>query len=215
VCSGSTAGEAWRVRRMGLWSFLTELVPLTLLALQCVWAFAEPWAVGKGLTRGPGMQQPARVGRSSNVAVQQLVGRWYIQERHNMDEFLQGLGFSSFQRSLLSKAGQETKISESSGGESIAIATSDLRGTSTLELPLSGDGVVANDGDGGATVTRNVAVDRGAVVVTERLAGDKLPLSVCKRKVAPDGRMVIDVSKRTPEGKTVEMTIIAARKNDP
>lgn len=34
VCSGSTAGEAWRVRRMGLWSFLTELVPLTLLALQ-------------------------------------------------------------------------------------------------------------------------------------------------------------------------------------
>ena len=133
------------------------------------------------------MQQPARVGRSSNVAVQQLVGRWYIQERHNMDgaplrrpallcehasrhllalgparprcpvtrpdvvarsrvprraEFLQGLGFSSFQRSLLSKAGQETKISESSGGESIAIATSDLRGTSTLELPLSGDGDV-------------------------------------------------------------------------
>ena len=31
------------------------------------------------------MQQPARVGRSSNVAVQQLVGRWYIQERHNME----------------------------------------------------------------------------------------------------------------------------------
>lgn len=79
--------------------------------------------------------------------------------------------------------------------------TTDLRGSSSLELPVNGRCVVADDGDGGARVSRAATVDRGAVIVTETLDGEREPLSVCKRKVGADGRMIIDVRKRTPQAR--------------
>jgi len=130
-------------------------------------------------------------------------------------EFLRGLGFGSIQRSLIAKAGQETEILQSEAGDAVTIVTSDLRGSTSLELPVNGPSIAADDGDGGARVLRAAKVERGAVVVTETLQGEREPLSVCKRKLGPDGRMVVDVRKRTPEGKSfVEMQVIAARRND-
>jgi len=116
-----------------------------------------------------------------------------------MDEFLRRLGFGSLQRALISKAGQETEILEVEGGEIVKIVTTDLRGSSQLELPIGRGGVVAHDGDGGATVCRAATMERGDLVVTETLDGEILPLSVCKRKVTPDGRMIMEVTKRTPQ----------------
>ena len=89
--------------------------------------------------------------------------------------------------------------------------TSDLRGRSALKLPLSGRGVLAHDGDGGAAVRRHAYVDRAAVVVTETLEGERQPVSTCRRTLQKDGRMRIDISKRTPQGTHVAMTAIAAR----
>jgi len=195
----------------GLWSFFTEVVPLTLLALQSVWALTEP-LVGSGentsCSRGGLLSTHGR-----RTAISDLVGRWVIQERHNMDEFLRGLGFGSIQRALIAKSGQETEIIEND--DAVTIVTKDLRGSSALELPLDGEGVVANDGDDGATVCRSATVRRGAMVVTETLKGSRKLLSVCERKLSPDGRMVIDVRKRTPAGGTVAMKVIAARKMGP
>lgn len=114
-------------------------------------------------------------------------------------EFLAGLGFGSIQRALLAKAGQDTEIQASETGDAVKIVTTDLRGSSSLELPVNGRGVEADDGDGGARVTRSATYDRGAVIVTERLQGEREPLSVCKRRIGSDGRMVVDVRKRTPE----------------
>lgn len=128
-----------------------------------------------------------------------------------MDEFLQGLGFGSLQRALIAKAGQETEIVETAGGEGIKIVTTDLRGSTELELPVDGPGVVAHDGDGGATVCRSATLEKGDLIVTETLNGERKPLSVCKRKLSSDGRMIVDVVKRTPQGSTVAMQVVAKR----
>ena len=62
----------------------------------------------------------------SHPAVGGLLGRWKIQERHNMDEFLEVLGFGGFTRALLTKAGQEQEILHGEQG-TLRIVTNDLR----------------------------------------------------------------------------------------
>jgi len=194
-----------------IWGFIAEVVPLALLGLQCALAMADSWIH----QNGNGTRVASVFTGDARSPLHELVGRWYIQERHNMDEFLRGLGFGSIQRSLIAKAGQETEILQSEAGDAVTIVTSDLRGSTSLELPVNGPSIAADDGDGGARVLRAAKVERGAVVVTETLQGEREPLSVCKRKLGPDGRMVVDVRKRTPEGKSfVEMQVIAARRND-
>ena len=47
--------------------------------------------------------------------------------------------------------------------------------------------------------------------MTETLEGESKPVSTCRRYLQPDGRMRIDISKRTPDGKTVAMAAIASR----
>ena len=93
--------------------------------------------------------------------------------------------------------------------------TQDLRGTSLLELPLSGKSVAADDGDNGARVCRSAFVKGSppAVVVTESFPGESEPFSVCRRTIQADGRMCIDVTKRTASGKSVAMRAIAARQS--
>jgi hypothetical protein len=50
------------------------------------------------------------------------------------------LGFASWQRALISRAGQTYVLEQSRDeqGDTLKIVTQDLRGTSELELPLSG-----------------------------------------------------------------------------
>ena len=125
------------------------------------------------------------------------------------------LGFASWQRALISRAGQSYTLEHgvSEKGDTLKIVTQDLRGTSELELPLSGQGVVADDGDGGARVSRAAHLERHppAVVVTEQFPGEREPFSICRRTLQPDGRMCIDVTKRTPSGSKVAMRAIANR----
>ena len=51
--------------------------------------------------------------------------------------------------------------------------------------------------------------------MTETLVGESKPLSVCRRTLQRDGRMRMDISKRTPDGHTVSMTAIATRARPP
>lgn len=115
---------------------------------------------------------------------------------------LAALGFASWQRALIARAGQSTTLEHGvdEHGDTLRIVTQDLRGTSQLELPLSGGDVSANDGDGGARVCRSATIERGAkpsVVVTERFPHEREPYSICRRTLQADGRMCIDVTKRT------------------
>jgi hypothetical protein len=85
---------------------------------------------------------------------------------------LAALGFSSWQRAIISHAGQTYVLehSQCAQGDSLCIVTEDLRGKSVLELPLNGKVVEANDGDDGARVCRSISFPRGSpqsVVVTE------------------------------------------------
>ena len=70
---------------------------------------------------------------------------------------MQGLGFGSFTASLIAKAGQEQELREVGG--LLAIVTTDVRGTSELELPVDGPAVSARDGDGGAEVWRKASLE--------------------------------------------------------
>ena len=82
------------------------------------------------------------------------------------------LGFNSWQRAVISHAGQSYTLEpgRDGGGDTLRIITQDLRGTSELELPLSGKSVSADDGDNGARVCRSAYVKGSppAVVITER-----------------------------------------------
>ena len=128
-----------------------------------------------------------------------------------MDQFMAGLGIKGFVPLPCSWA----EAGASRCRSSLTIVTSDLRGRSRLKLPLGGRGVVAHDGDGGAAVRRAAYVERDAVVVTETLVGESTPLSTCRRTLQKDGRMRIDIRKRTPQGTSVAMTAIAARARMP
>jgi hypothetical protein len=142
-------------------------------------------------------------------ALNQMVGTWKLQEKINVDQFMAGLGIKGPLRAALRLAGQQQELLADTGA--LTIVTSDLRGRSALKLPLNGRGVVAHDGDGGAAVRRSAYVQKDAVVVTETLVGESQPLSTCRRTLQRDGRMRIDISKRTPDGKTVAMAAIASR----
>ena len=87
---------------------------------------------------------------------------------------MQGLGFGSFTASLIAKAGQEQELREVGG--LLAIVTTDVRGTSELELPVDGPAVSARDGDGGAEVWRKASLEGSAVVITETVRRHEQPL---------------------------------------
>jgi len=149
-----------------------------------------------------------------------LLGAWKVQEWQGMDKFLEELAFPRWQRALAARAGQQYLLQLKGGsvdGDSLdnatlRIVTSDMRGKSELELPLSGRGVVSRDGDGGAAVERVVRpVDDRTVEITERFPHDRDPYSVCTRTLTSDGRMLLTVKKRTPRGTMASMRAFATR----
>ena len=90
--------------------------------------------------------------------------------------------------------------------------TSDLRGKSELELPLSGRSVLAHDGDGGMEVSRSARpLNDRTVEITERYPRESRPYSVCTRTLTPDGKMLTEVRKRTSSGRMASMKAIASR----
>ena len=184
---------------------LTKLTyPLTLFEL----FDRTPAPIKAGLENAPLSPDEKSLPRLPG-ALKHMVGTWKLQEKINVDQFMAGLGINRAKRAALRLAGQEYELL--ADASALTIVTKDLRGHSALKLPLGGRGVVAHDGDNGAAVRRAVSVLRDAVVVTETLVGESHPLSVCRRTLQRDGRMRIDISKRTPEGKTVAMAAIASR----
>ena len=77
-----------------LWSWLFEVLPVWLLALQLVVAVASHGDVD-GRSSSPLFGPTLRCGdkwmSSANAKIQTLLGKWDIQERHNIDEFMEGL----------------------------------------------------------------------------------------------------------------------------
>jgi hypothetical protein len=208
------------IARRSAWSLLFEVLPVWLLAAQSLVAVSSRGDVD-GRSNTPLFSRPIgalRKGmglRGANDKITHFLGRWTIQERHNIDEFLEALGFNSWQRAVISHAGQSYTLEpgRDGGGDTLRIITQDLRGTSELELPLSGKSVSADDGDNGARVCRSAYVKGSppAVVITERFPDEREPYSVCRRTIQPDGRMCIDVTKRTAGGRSVAMRAIASR----
>jgi len=204
------------------WSVFCEILPLWLLTLQSMAALSASGDVD-GRSSTPLLSRPVNAVRrgiaarrlsGANAKLESFLGRWTIQERHNIDEFLEALGFSSWQRAIISHAGQSYTLEHGHGeqGDTLKILTQDLRGSSELELPLNGKPVAADDGDNGARVCRSCVVKGSppVVVVSESFPGESEPFSVCRRSLQPDGRMCIDVTKRTAGGKIVGMRAIAA-----
>jgi len=212
----SIAFVARAVARRSAFSWFCEVLPVWLLALQGAVALASKGDVD-GRSREPLFSRPLGQLRGAGGKLGELLGRWKIQERHGIDDFMEALGFASWQRALVSRAGQSYVLeveSERSGEPTLKIVTQDLRGTKELKLPLSGQDVPANDGDGGARVCRSALVESGSrpsFVVTERFPNEREPYSICRRSLQPDGRMCIDVKKRTAGGKSVAMRAIASR----
>ncbi len=141
--------------------------------------------------------------------VEDLTGSWRVDEKHNMDAFLKGLGFNALQRAAVISAGQVQVIAPR--GDVLHIITRDIRGTSELVLPLSGDAVIG-EGDGGAEVARRASVVGGLLTITEEAlpanGTSERVLSVCERSLTADGRMAIDVRKQTDDGEIVSMRIL-------
>ena len=152
------------------------------------------------------------VNKSLPGALKDMVGTWKLQEKINVDQFMAGLGINRAKRAALRLAGQEYELLADTSA--LTIVTKDLRGHSALKLPLNGRGVVAHDGDDGAAVRRAVNVLRDAIVMTETTPAGQV-LSVCRRTLQRDGRMRMDISKRTPDGQTVTMAAIATRARPP
>lgn len=215
------------VARRSTWSLLLEVLPVWLLTMQSLVALSSQGDVD-GRSSTPLFSRPVDALRTKlssmrgqNSKLTDFLGRWTIQERHNIDEFLEGvrhtgvsplfpwrglavarrilqaaglpsecllsdqfstrvcraaLGFSSWQRAIISHAGQSYTL-EQGPGDTLRIVTQDLRGTSQLELPLSGKAVAADDGDNGARVWRSAYIKGSppAVVVTERARHAQIP----------------------------------------
>ena len=221
-----------------IWSWVFEVLPVFLLAMQSLAAVSNHGDVD-GRSSQPLFAPALRCGdvwmSSANAKIQSMLGRWSIQERHNIDEFMEGvdtcarvfvwrthahaigvryhtaclglpttisllhtvlpshptalipqrslsrrlhvhacarppsllrgrsLGFASWQRALIARAGQSTTLEHGvdKDGDTLRIVTQDLRGTSQLELPLSGSDVAADDGDNGARAHRAATIERG------------------------------------------------------
>jgi hypothetical protein len=139
--------------------------------------------------------------------IEDLTGSWSITERHGMNEFLKSLGFNPCYRAAVLQAGQVQVIRRQ--GRYLHIVTRDIRGTSELVLPLDGQ-AVSGEGDGAEPIDRRAYVERGsdAIVITEMKAGEAQPLSVCRRSLQDDGRMRVDVRKRTKSGDLAQMRIV-------
>jgi len=203
--------------QMGL--FFNHVVPALFYVLK---KLTYPLALGSSLLslafdRTPAIDEKVSgvnaVNKSLPGALKDMVGTWKLQEKINVDQFMAGLGINRAKRAALRLAGQEYELLADKSA--LTIVTKDLRGHSALKLPLDGRGVVANDGDDGAAVRRAVRVLTDALVMTETLVGESKPLSVCRRTLQRDGRMRMDISKRTPDGQTVSMTAIATRARPP
>ena len=123
------------------------------------------------------------------------------------NEFLKSLGFNPCYRAAVLQAGQVQVIRRQ--GRYLHIVTRDIRGTSELVLPLDGQ-AVSGEGDGAEPIDRRAYVERGsdAIVITEMKAGEAQPLSVCRRSLQDDGRMRVDVRKRTKSGDLAQMRIV-------
>ena len=192
-------------------SWLFEILPLCLLALQALVALGCSGDVnGRArMAYNPG----GWIGTTSPGKLQEMLGKWTIEERENADQFMEKLGYAPWQRALIARARQSYRIEQSgASGEKLKIVTQDLRGKSELELPLSGRGVTARDGDGGVEVSRSAHADHAGVVIEERYAGEREPFSVCRRTLQKDGRMCIDVKKRGARGEPwAKMRAIATR----
>jgi len=207
------------IMQRSAFSWFCEVLPVWLLALQSFVALSS-WGDVDGRSHEPLFARPLGALRGSTGRLGALLGRWKIQERHGVDDFMEALGFASWQRALISRAGQSYVLEVTPNREgkaddgTLRIITEDLRGKTELALPLSGQDVPADDGDGGARVCRAASVETGrtpAVVVTERFPNEREPYSICRRTLQPDGRMCIDVKKRTAGGKSVAMRAIASR----
>ena len=149
-----------------------------------------------------------RAGKLMRDGTEDLSGAWRMQERQDMQHFLKSLGFSPLQRAAVMRAGQVQVIGRR--GDTIHIITRDIRGHSELVLPLDGESVLG-EGDGRRPVRRAAFVDGGALVITETADGahgSEEPISVCRRYLQADGRMCVDVRKRTPVGDMVSMRVI-------
>lgn len=137
--------------------------------------------------------------------VEDLSGTWSLEERHDMDQFLRQLGFSSLQRIAVLKAGQVQVIRRHD--DHLHIVTRDMRGTSELVLPLNGP-AVPGEGDGGAPISRRAFAEGNDLIITESVANEQEPLSVCRRSLREDGKMCVDVKKRTRDGHIASMRIV-------
>ena len=135
-----------------------------------------------------------------------MQGSWSLEERHDMDAFLKSFGFNPVQRLAVVKAGQVQIIHRK--GHNLHIVTRDIRGTSELVLPLGGPAVIG-EGDGDMRVSRRAYEDGADLVITEsEEPRSREPLSVCRRSIREDGRMCVDVRKRTPAGDVATMRIV-------
>ena len=173
------------------------------------------------LDGGRSFQSPfAGVGQHAGK-LSKLLGAWKLEKFENLDQFLSELRFPAWKRALAARAGQQYVLNLKGGHSdkiddaTLQIVTSDVRGTSTLELPLSGQPVKARDGDGGAEVSRSARpLDDKTVEITETLTQESKPYSVCTRTLTDDGKMILEVKKRTPNGRWALMRAIASRIND-
>jgi len=126
-----------------------------------------------------------------------------------MERFLERLGFNAIQRAAVLRAGQVQVIAKK--GDMLHIVTKDVRGSSELVLPLDG-GPVRGEGDNKLPVNYRAFREGGALVITETAAAgpdaEREPLSICRRTLQADGRMCIDVCKKTPQGDMVSMRVV-------
>jgi len=204
--------------KRSLLSWFFEVLPVALLALQSAVAVLSHGDVdgrARGLVSGSGTAdgKHAHGGKMSK-----LLGAWRVQEWHGMEEFLEQLSFPKWQRALAARAGQSYVLQLKGGSTNdsldkatLRIETRDMRGTSALELPLDGQAVKSRDGDGGAEVMRAARLNGQDLEITETFARESRPYSVCKRTVTDDGRMLLEVKKRTACGRWVGMRAFARR----
>ena len=77
-----------------IWSWLFEVLPVFLLAMQSLAAVSNHGDVD-GRSSQPLFAPALRCGdvwmSSANAKIQNMLGRWSIQERHNIDEFMEGV----------------------------------------------------------------------------------------------------------------------------
>ena len=127
-----------------------------------------------------------------------------------MDKFLRSMGFSSLQRLAVLKAGQVQVIRRQD--DHLHIITRDMRGTSELVLLLNGPSV-RGEGDGGKSVSRRAFADGNDLVITETVANEREPLSVCRRSLRDDGKLCVDIKKkrRTARSRPCESCTLLSR----